>query len=211
MQVLPIFLLLLLVLFDPSTSAAIPGSSNCALGMRCRMSPMMSLSGLTSMGNSGDVSMPTFTDVKTVAKRLPSAVTKATRAGISGFCSTAALMIPFALLFNINKVSQPRVWWDKSFRMGVDWGRTSACFVAGEMLAKTLRGKEDRWNNYIGSGIGSAATRYAQGPKAMASGFALGFTFMYAFDIILAGQKSSLGAGAGAGAPLDLQNLFSKK
>jgi hypothetical protein len=138
-------------------------------------------------------------EVTGAVPRLPSAVAGGVKAGCQGFVSTLAIIMPVGMLWHIKTIRTPKAWMGKGFAMGRDWGRTSAFFLGGEIFTEKLRGKKDRWNSYVGSGLGSAALRLDEGPVGMFNGFIFGAGFLYVFDKFGAGAGAGAGMGAGAG------------
>jgi hypothetical protein len=123
-------------------------------------------------------------DVVAGVGRMPMSVITGAKAACKGFFSTFCLIVPVGLIWHITKVRTPKVWWNTAYSMGRDWGRTSAFFIGGDAFAETLRGKKDKFNSYIGSGLGSMVMRMDEGPWGMAQGFVVGFCFLYAFDLL---------------------------
>ena len=121
-------------------------------------------------------------DMSACVVRLPMATFEAMKSALSAFISTIALITPIGMLWHIKSIRTPKVWIQKGYTLGKDWGRTSAFFLGGEVLSEKLRGKKDRWNRYVGSGLGSATLRIDEGPISMLNGFLFGFGFLYAFD-----------------------------
>jgi hypothetical protein len=50
------------------------------------------------------------------------------------------------------------------------------------MFAERIRGVDDKWNAYFGSGMASAIMRAKEGPWAMTQGFVSGFAIVYVFE-----------------------------
>jgi hypothetical protein len=140
-------------------------------------------------------------EVTGAVPRLPSAVAGGVKAGCQGFVSTLAIIMPVGMLWHIKTIRTPKAWMGKGFTMGRDWGRTSAFFLGGEIFTEKLRGKKDRWNSYVGSGLGSAALRLDEGPVGMFNGFIFGAGFLYVFDKFGAGAGASMGSGGGTSRP----------
>jgi hypothetical protein len=86
-------------------------------------------------------------------------------------------------------------WVVSGSQMGIEWGKISACFAAGDVLSSIIRGKEDRWNTVIGSGLASAALRINEGPVAIAQGFGMGCLFVYAIDQFMPQTNDVTGTG----------------
>jgi hypothetical protein len=95
-----------------------------------------------------------------------------------------------------------KTWLTLSGKLGVEWATISGLFAGGESLFKTLRGKEDRWNVYLGSGLASAVMRAKEGPIGSIQGFFAGFAFVYAIDQFLPEENmpSVPGVARGVGA-----------
>ena len=123
--------------------------------------------------------------------RLIPAYMQGVKSACQGFISTVAVITPVGMLWHIKHIRTPKVWAGKGYVMGRDWGRTSAFFLGGEVFAEKIRNKKDRWNSYVGSGLGSAALRMDEGPMGMVNGFIFGFGFLYIFDVFGAGAGKS--------------------
>lgn len=124
-------------------------------------------------------------------QRLPLAVLKITA---SSFLSTAQVMVPIGCLLQIRTLFRegPKTWIVSGSKMGLDWGVISGTFAGGEVLFAVLRGKQDRWNTYLGSGLASAAMGAKDGPLGIAQGFVAGFCFVYAIDRFLPSSGEEL-------------------
>lgn len=67
-------------------------------------------------------------------------------------------MIPFTLLLNLNHAKEGyREVFRRGLQMTIDWAQISAIFSGAEIFCGSVRGKDDRWNAYVGSGIGTAS------------------------------------------------------
>ena len=67
-------------------------------------------------------------------------------------------MIPFTILLNLSHSKEGfREVLRRGVRMGIEWAQISAIFSGAEIFCSKIRNKEDRWNAYIGSGIGTAS------------------------------------------------------
>lgn len=124
-------------------------------------------------------------------QRLPLAVLKITA---TSFFSTAQVMVPIGCVLQIRTLFRegPKKWIVSGSKMGLDWGVISGTFAGGEVLFAVLRGKQDRWNTYLGSGLASAAMGAKDGPLGMAQGFVAGFCFVYAIDRFLPSSGEEL-------------------
>jgi hypothetical protein len=151
----------------------------------------------------------------------PSALANGAFSGIGSYLSSAALLIPAALLMNSNVLFQSlsgpakggRVgrWVFVGSEAGLDWARVSALYSFGEAFCEKLRGRSDRVNSYFGSGLASAvlAGGAEGGWLGAAKGFASGSLLLLAIDKIAAvPSNSSLTA---APAPQVLQPSRGKK
>ena len=105
---------------------------------------------------------------------------------LGSFLQTFAVMLPVGMVLNgkvlIKEGFKP--WVVKGSALGLDWGKVSALFVGGEKLTLELRGKEDRWNQILGSGLASALLRVNDGPAAMLQGAMLGCAFIMVIDML---------------------------
>ena len=52
----------------------------------------------------------------------------------------------------------------KGLYKAAEWGQISAVFSGAEQFMKVARKKDDRWNAYIGSGLGTASLNLKEGP-----------------------------------------------
>jgi len=122
-----------------------------------------------------------------MVKRIPRVPMALVKEAGSSFLSTAQVMIPVGLIINIRSLFSLKwkTWLTLSGKLGVEWATISGLFAGGESLFKTLRGKEDRWNVYLGSGLASAVMGAKEGPIGSIQGFAAGFAFVYAIDQFL--------------------------
>ncbi len=118
-------------------------------------------------------------------KRVPSSVVNSVIDGIIAFLQTAVIIVPLGLLLKIGMIKNSKQWIVEGSKMGIEWGTFSALFTSGEVFCAGIRGVEDRWNTYIGSGLCSCFTRAAEGPFAMAQGFIGGVALMYVLDQLL--------------------------
>jgi len=126
-------------------------------------------------------------DLKAILRRLPHTPLEVAKSGGVSFMQTAAVMVPVGMLINIKALFKTGVktWFKKGSSMGLDWAVISAVFQGGETFFATLRGKDDRWNVYFGSGLASAFMGTKDGPAGVMQGFFTGFAFMYAVDQFL--------------------------
>ena len=120
-----------------------------------------------------------------MVKRVPSSVLNSAIDGLIAFLQTAVIIVPLGLLLKIGMIKNSKQWIVEGSKMGIEWGTFSALFTSGEVLCAGLRGVEDRWNTYVGSGLCSCLTRAAEGPFAMAQGFVGGVALMYVLDQLL--------------------------
>lgn len=103
------------------------------------------------------------------------------------FISTAQVMVPIGCMLQIRTLFKdgPKLWVKTGSKMGVEWGVISGAFAGGEAFFAVLRGKQDRWNTYFGSGLASAIMGAKDGPLGVVQGFCAGFAFIYAIDRFL--------------------------
>ena len=67
-------------------------------------------------------------------------------------------MIPFTIILNLSHSKEGfREVLRRGVHMGIEWAQISAIFSGAEIFCSKIRNKEDRWNAYIGSGIGTAS------------------------------------------------------
>jgi hypothetical protein len=118
-------------------------------------------------------------------KRVPNSVVNSVIDGIIAFLQTAVIIVPLGLLLKIGMIKNSKQWIVEGSKMGIEWGTFSALFTSGEVFCAGIRGVEDRWNTYVGSGLCSCFTRAAEGPFAMAQGFIGGMALMYVLDQLL--------------------------
>jgi hypothetical protein len=118
-------------------------------------------------------------------KRVPNSVVNSVIDGIIAFLQTAVIIVPLGLLLKIGMIRNSKQWIVEGSKMGIEWGTFSALFTSGEVFCAGIRGVEDRWNTYVGSGLCSCFTRAAEGPFAMAQGFIGGMALMYVLDQLL--------------------------
>ena len=118
-------------------------------------------------------------------KRVPNSVVNSVIDGIIAFLQTAVIIVPLGLLLKIGMIKKSKQWIVEGSKMGIEWGTFSALFTSGEVFCAGIRGVEDRWNTYVGSGLCSCFTRAAEGPFAMAQGFIGGMALMYVLDQLL--------------------------
>lgn len=139
-----------------------------------------------------------------MVKRIPRVPMALVKEAGSSFLTTAQVMVPVGLIINIRSLFSLKwkTWLTLSGKLGVEWATISGLFAGGESLFKTLRGKEDRWNVYLGSGLASAVMRAKEGPIGSIQGFAAGFAFVYAIDQFLPEENmpSVPGVARGVGA-----------
>ena len=128
--------------------------------------------------------------------RLIIATFGATKAGCNAFLSTGIVMIPVGMVLNVGKGGGLKGMFQKGYSMGLEWGRISALFSAGDIFCAKFRNIDDKWNSFIGSGIGSAALRAQEGPLGIAQGFVVGFGFMYMFDRLTSNSSPTIGPDA---------------
>mmetsp|Transcript_19759 Transcript_19759/g.27850 ORF Transcript_19759/g.27850 Transcript_19759/m.27850 type:complete len:201 (+) Transcript_19759:44-646(+) len=76
----------------------------------------------------------------------------------------------------------------------LNWGSLTACFSTFDCASKVIRGRNDRWNQIIGSSCTGAFLSRSKGVSAMANGFASYGAFAYILDklVINADNKSPL-------------------
>lgn len=120
-----------------------------------------------------------------MVKRVPNSVLNSVVDGAIAFLQTAVIIVPLGLLLKIGMIKNSKQWIVEGSKMGIEWGTFSALFTSGEVLCAGLRGVEDRWNTYLGSGLCSCFTRVAEGPFGMAQGFIGGVALMYVLDQLL--------------------------
>ena len=143
---------------------------------------------------------PADVDVKKSLRELPAEAGKMLRrapalpvallkSGGVSFLQTAGVMIPLGLVINVKLLFKvgAKAWLKQGSKLGMDWASISGLFAGGETFFATLRGSEDRWNVYLGSGLASAVMGGAKEgwPMGAVQGFAAGFFFMLAVDQFL--------------------------
>ncbi len=104
---------------------------------------------------------------------------------LESYFSTLMFMIPVGLILKFNKLMQgvgPKRWFTESSTIGLEWARISAIYSGGEKLSSVIRGKDDKWNSILGSGVASGVMRINEGPFAVLNGFVLGCVFVYAIN-----------------------------
>ena len=128
-----------------------------------------------------------------VLGRLPSLPVIVAAGTLLSFLQTFAVMLPVGMVINGKVLVKEgfKPWMVKGSALGLDWGKVSALFVGGEKFVLELRGKEDRWNQILGSGLASALLRVDDGPAAMLQGAMLGCAFIMVIDLL---QPTELGA-----------------
>jgi hypothetical protein len=118
--------------------------------------------------------------------RFPTVPAAVVVGGLSSFLQTGAVMLPIGMVMNGKVLAKEGVkaWLIKGSALSLDWGKVSALFVGGEKLLTSFRGKEDKWNTILGSGLASGLLRIKEGPAAMAQGAMLGAGFVMAIDLM---------------------------
>ena len=152
-------------------------------------------------------------NLKAMLQRLPYAPFEVAKSGGMSFVQTAAVMVPVGMLVNIKALFKTgaKTWFKRGSTMGLDWAVISAVFQGGETFFATLRGKEDRWNVYFGSGLASAVMGAKDGPAGVMQGFFTGFAFMYAVDQFLPqGDVPSVPLSASRGARLQQSQIVGR-
>ena len=118
--------------------------------------------------------------------RLPALPIVVAAGTLGSFLQTFAVMLPVGMVINSKVLIKEglKPWAIKGSTLGIDWGKVSALFVGGEKLLFELRGKEDRWNQILGSGLASALLRVNDGPVAMLQGGMMGSAFIMVIDMM---------------------------
>lgn len=129
---------------------------------------------------------------KGILKRLPFALKQTAIESTRSFVTTFPRIVPIGLILNSNKLPHYKAWIKAGAATGYEWSKMSAVYVGGETFTKFLRGKEDRYNSYIGSGLSSAILARHEGPFKMIQSFAMGYSFMYVIDSIIGRSPVSL-------------------
>lgn len=122
-----------------------------------------------------------------ILERMPRAIGITTQVAIQSFLSTAGSTLPLTIIMGLGSYKEGiKVVLKKGAVMSCEWGQISAIFTGAEYFLATIRDKDDRWNAYIGSGIGTASLGYKEGLPGMVKGFIGGVAFLYMFDVVIA-------------------------
>eukprot|EP01033_Poteriospumella_lacustris_P020262 gene20262-14818_t len=122
----------------------------------------------------------TWADLPLYRSRFPAALKASISAGMSSFTSSLGVLFPVAVIMSI-RPAYPN--WKSilttGFFTGLQWSAFSGVFVGGETMAEKLRGRKDRLNSCVGSGLSGALAQYHQGALGMSQGFVSGVAFYY--------------------------------
>lgn len=149
----------------------------------------------------------TWADLPLYRSRFPAALKASISAGMSSFTSSLGVLFPVAVIMSI-RPAYPN--WKSilttGFFTGLQWSAFSGVFVGGETMAEKLRGRKDRLNSCVGSGLSGALAQYhvrtalphppintacahtcllccvQQGALGMSQGFVSGVAFYYVID-----------------------------
>lgn len=120
-----------------------------------------------------------------VISRFPKACVSSFDSGMKAFLQSAIAMIPLAMMWDIKKIRQPKVWVASALKTGVEWAKYSGLYMGGDEFFAKMRNRDDRYNSYFGSALTSAVLRIEEGPLSMIQGFVVGYGFMFALDQVM--------------------------
>lgn len=103
----------------------------------------------------------TWADLPLYRSRFPSALRASISAGMSSFTSSLGVLFPVAVVLSIRPAypNWPAIF-KTGFFTGLQWSAFSGVFVGGETMAERLRGRKDRLNSCVGSGLSGALAQY---------------------------------------------------
>jgi len=150
-----------------------------SLLLYCVVASCLAMSSTLVGGSTSDSISKTSEIVKDVA-----------RATGKSFVQSCGLTIPLALVYRVKELPDVKRWIISGVKDGLDLARMSAACAGGEVISKHIRGKDDRANMWVGSGLSGAFLRLKKGPFEMAKGFGQMFALVYTVDRILPLQSN---------------------
>jgi hypothetical protein len=193
---LAILTVLLVALLPAECSHFPPRITPIAISASSTTKSSSSSSALTSVNGKSkwQVALEEIAPAPGLLGRFPTVPAAVVVGGLSSFLQTGAVMLPIGMVMNGKVLTKEGVkaWLIKGSALSLDWGKVSALFVGGEKLLTSFRGKEDKWNTILGSGLASGLLRIKEGPAAMAQGAMLGAGFVMAIDLMQPESSTSV-------------------